>query len=64
MTSRDEKFYIKGCKELPKDSDREIANLLEIKDNYPKMIVTLDDYTSGNVNGIKIVHLANFLLED
>ncbi len=63
-TLRDEKIYIQVCRELPKDSDREIANLLEIKDNYPKMIVTLDDYTSGNVNGIKIVHLANFLLED
>lgn len=32
---------------------------MEIKDNYPKMIVTLDDSASGNVNGIKIVHLAD-----
>ncbi len=63
-TLRDEKIYIQVCKELPKDSDGEIANLLEIKDNYPKMVVTLDDYASGNINGIKIVHLANFLLED
>ncbi len=63
-TLRDEKIYVEVCKELPKDSNIEIANLLEIKDNYPKMIVTLDDYASGNVNGIKIVHLADFLLED
>lgn len=63
-TSRDEKIYIQVCRELPKDSDREIANLIEIKDNYPKTIVTLDDYASGNVNGIKIVHLADFLLDD
>ena len=63
-TKRDDKLYIQVCRELPKESDREIANLMEIKDHYPKMVVTLDDYASGNVNGIKIVHLADFLLSD
>ena len=37
---------------------------MEIKDHLPKMVVTLDDYASGNVNGIKIVHLADFLLNE
>ena len=59
---RDEKQYIQVCRELPKESDREIANLMAIKDNYPKIVITLDDYASGNINGIKIVHLADFLL--
>ena len=59
---RDEKQYIQVCRELPKESDREIANLMAIKDNYPKIVITLDNYASGNVNGIKIVHLADFLL--
>lgn len=63
-TQRGEKLYIQVCRELPKESDREIANLMEIKDHFPKMVVTLDDYASGNVNGIKIVHLADFLLSD
>ena len=63
-TQRDEKLYIQVCRELPKESDRELANLMEIKDHFPKMVVTLDDYASGNVNGIKIVHLADFLLSD
>ena len=35
-----------------------------IKDNYPKYIVTLDEYAFGNYNGIKIIHLADFLLKD
>jgi len=61
-TLRDEKLYVQVCKTLPKESDREIANLMEIKDNYPKIIVTLDYFATGNVNGIKIVHLADFLL--
>ena len=63
-TQRDEKLYIQVCRELPKESDRELANLMEIKDHFPKMVVTLDDYARGNVNGIKIVHLADFLLSD
>ena len=61
---RDKKLYIQVCRELPKESDREFANLIEIKDNYPKMIVTLDDYASGNVNGINVIHLADFLLNN
>lgn len=60
---RADKLYVQVCRELPKESDREIANLMEIKDHHPKMVVTLDDYAGGNVNGIKIVHLADFLLE-
>lgn len=63
-TSRNDKIYIQVCKELPKKSDREIDNLMEIKDNYPKLVVTLDDYAGGNINGIKIVHLADFLLNE
>ncbi len=62
-TKRADKLYVQVCRELPKESDREIANLMEIKDHHPKMVVTLDDYAGGNVNGIKIVHLADFLLE-
>lgn len=63
-TSRNDKIYIQVCKELPKESDREIENLMEIKDNYPKLVVTLDDYACGNINGIKIVHLVDFLLNE
>ena len=59
---RDERVYVQVCRNLPEESDREVANLLEIRDHYPKYVVTLDDLASGNINGIKIVHLADFLL--
>ena len=59
---RDERIYVQVCRRLPEESDREIANLLEIKDHYPKYVVTLDELAAGNVNGVKIVHLADFLL--
>ena len=59
---RDERIYVQVCRNLPEESDREIANLLEIKDHYPKYVVTLDELAAGNINGVKIVHLADFLL--
>ena len=59
---RDERINVQVCRNLPEESDREIANLLEIKDHYPKYVVTLDELAAGNINGIKIVHLADFLL--
>ena len=40
---RSEKIYIQVCVQLPENSDREIANSTEIKDNYPKYIITLLD---------------------
>ncbi len=58
---RDERIYVQVCRNLPEDSDREIRNLLEIRDHYPKYIVTLDEYATGNIDGVKIVHLADFL---
>ena len=61
---RDERVYVQVCRNLPEDSDREIGNLLDIKDHYPKYVVTLDELACGNVNGVKIVHLADFLLSD
>ena len=59
---RDERIYVQVCRRLPEESDREIANLLAIKDHYPKYVVTLDELATGNVNGVKIVHLVDFLL--
>ena len=59
---RDERIYVQVCTRLPEESDRELANLLEIKDHYPKYVVTLDELATGNINGVKIVHLADFLL--
>ena len=57
-----ERIYVQVTRQLPEDSNREEANLLEIRDNYPKYIVTLDDFACGNIDGIKIIHLADFLL--
>ncbi len=59
---KDERVYVQVCRNLPDDSQRETANLMEIKDHYPKYVVTLDELAQGNDNGIRFVHLADFLL--
>lgn len=61
---RDERIYVQVCRQLPEESDREVANLLELKDHYPKYVVTLDELAAGNINGVRIVHLADFLLSE
>ena len=60
---RDERIYVQVCRTLPENSNREIGNLLAIKDQYPKYVVTLDELSTGNVNGVKIIHLFDFLLK-
>lgn len=63
-TKNSKKIYVQVCRNLPEDSDREIQNLKEIEDNYPKYIVTLDKYDLGNIDGIEIVYLEDFLLKN
>lgn len=58
-----EKIYVQVCRTLPEDSDREIGNLNLIKDNYPKYVVVMDPAVCGVEEGIKIVHIKDFLLE-
>lgn len=59
---RDERVYVQVCRSLPEDSDREVGNLLELRDHYSKYVVTLDELAAGNVEGVKIVHMFDFLL--
>lgn len=63
-TKQDEKIYIQVCRTLSEDSERETENLKSIKDNYPKYIVVLDDSVCGNIDGIKIIHIRDFLLNE
>ena len=61
---KDEKIYVQVCVQIPENSNREVGNLMEIRDHYPKYVVTLNEMDKGIENGIKIVHLSEFLLSD
>jgi predicted AAA+ superfamily ATPase len=62
-TKQEQKIYVQVCRTLPEDSDREVGNLKLIKDNYPKYVVTMDSSVCGTDEGIKIIHIKDFLLE-
>lgn len=57
----EQKLYVQVCRTLPEDSDREIGNLKAIKDSFPKYVVTMDSSVCGIEDGIKIVHIKDFL---
>ena len=45
-----------------KTAKREYERLLDIHDNYPKYVLLTDDFAGGNYEGIKTMHVADFLL--
>ena len=45
-----------------KTEKREYERLLEIRDNYPKYVLRTDEFAGGNYQGIKSMHIADFLL--
>ena len=60
----DEVVYVQSSYLMNDEStrQREFGNLQAINNNYPKYVVSLDEWTSGsNVDGIKHVHLGEFL---
>ena len=59
-----EKLYVQVTREItsPETEQREYSRLLEIHDNYPKYLLTTDDFAGGNYEGIKTMHVADFLL--
>ena len=46
-------------------SQEVVSNLLAIRNNYPKYVVSLDEWISGSItDGIQHLHLATFLQMD
>jgi Predicted ATPase (AAA+ superfamily) len=59
-----EKLYVQVTLKLDsqKTIDREFGNLLKIQDNYPKIVVTEDDFQGNSYEGIKQVFIRDFLM--
>jgi hypothetical protein len=58
-----EKIYIQVALSLTEEKtiEREFGNLKAIKDNYPKMVVTMDHFSGNSVDGILVLELRKFL---
>lgn len=59
-----ERIYVQVTQEIgsEKTRRREFDRLLEIRDNYPKYVLRTDEFAGGNYQGIKSMHVADFLL--
>lgn len=60
-----EKFYLQVCTELTNQKviEREYRSLEMIKDSFPKYVLSLDKGFETSRNGIKWVHIIDFLLD-
>ena len=62
---RDENLYLQVTYLLasPETIEREFFPLKAIKDNYPKMVLSMDNLPESNIEGIKRKRIIDFLLE-
>ena len=60
---RGEIIYVQVCYLLHDQStiDREFGNLEKINDNYPKMVISMDEFTGNTRKGIQHINLRDFL---
>lgn len=61
---QNERLYVQVTQEIrsEKTAKREYERLLGIRDNYPKYVLTTDAFAGGNYQGIRTMHIADFLL--
>jgi predicted AAA+ superfamily ATPase len=59
------KIYIQVAYKLenPETINREFSVLLAIDDHFPKYVVTMDEFWRESIEGIKHLHIADFLLD-
>lgn len=63
---QNDRIYVQVTQEIriEKTEKREYKRLLQIKDNYPKYVLRTDAFADGNYQGIKTMHIADFLLSN
>jgi len=61
-----DKIYIQVAYKLENEEtiEREFGNLLSINDQYPKYVVTMDEFWKDSIEGIKHLYVTDFLLRE
>jgi len=65
-TKQENKLYIQVTQQIdsPETKQREYGRLLNIRDNYPKYVLRTDAFAGGNYEGVRTMHVADFLLSE
>lgn len=60
-----ERIYVQATLTIneEKNLEREFGNLLKIEDNYPKYVVTMDEFDGNSFEGVKCLSLRGFIGE-
>lgn len=60
-----EKLYVQVAYSVidPKTHEREFGNLLNIQDNYPKIVITMDELEGVSYQGVRQIPIRRFLLD-
>ncbi|MDE3211643.1 MAG: ATP-binding protein [Bacteroidota bacterium] len=63
---RGELLYVQVAVKLESEAtvEREFGNLLMIKDNYPKLVISDDHFEGNTYNGITHMHIRQFLMSE
>jgi uncharacterized protein len=63
---RGQKIYIQVAYKIESSetANREFAPLLAIKDQYPKYVISMDDFWKDDIEGVKHIYIADFLLQN
>ncbi|MDD4604424.1 MAG: ATP-binding protein [Bacteroidales bacterium] len=61
-----DKVYLQVTYKLEGDQiiEREFSPLLAVEDQYPKYVVTMDDFWKDTIDGVKHLYITDFLLSD
>lgn len=61
---KNEKIYVQVTYKMVEQQiiEREFGAFKSINDNYPKYVVSMDEFWNDNMEGIKHIHIADFLL--
>lgn len=60
--SDQETLYVQVTDHIPENNDREVSNFLHLPSAYRKIIVTNNWDDVGNIDGIEVMHITDFLL--
>lgn len=65
-TSTKEKLYVQVSLTISHEGtkNREVKPLMAIRDNYPKLLITRDQVVFDDIEGIHVINVIDFLLEE
>ena len=56
--------YIQVTYQIPENTTRETDNLLHIRDNYEKLLITQNYFGNPDIDGIPVINIIDWLVNE